>query len=315
MTQLADRAPNLVKVTEAIAAASVFQKKAVKKLLEEADETYIQFAESVCSRMLAAAQAQEPKTDHAYLAKAYLDYTKSIRTEEMYFAKEGRYRHEDFALVYQNVYGRDDYMFAYVVGLGMTQIFWPNHYAIMRFYLDQFLPLARDARNGAEIGVGHGLFHAELLRAAPHCRSVMLDISPTSLAQTRRMVAATGLDPERAEPRNVDVQKEIPLPDGSLDVLLMGELIEHLQDGERVMGELRAKMAPGGICFFTTAANAPAEDHILLFRTSGEIRDFISRTGWEVVREYLGALKGMSVEKADAEGHNLNYAAALRVKA
>jgi SAM-dependent methyltransferase len=315
MTELSQTAPNLAAVTEAIAASSVFQKKAVKRLLEEADQAYLDFAESVCRRMLEAARLQGGPAEPAYLAKAYLDYTKSIRTEEMFFAKEGRYRHQDFDLVYQNVYGRDDYMFDYVMGLGMTQIFWPNHYAIMRFYLDEFLPLAAGARTGAEVGVGHGLFHAGLLAAAGQCRTTMLDISPASLAQTKALIQASGLDPERAQARQVDVQKEIPLDDGSLDVLLMGELVEHLAEGERVMAEMAGKMAPGGCCFFTTAANAPAEDHLLLFRTSGEMRDFIARTGWEVVKEHLGTLKGMSVEKADAEGHNLNYAAALRAKA
>ena len=83
----------------------------------------------------------------------------------MYFAKEHSYRYSNFDEVYEKVYGQDDYMFNYVNGLAITQIYWPNHYKIFRFFLDNFLKqLDPNAQlNCAEIGVGHGLFHAHLL--------------------------------------------------------------------------------------------------------------------------------------------------------
>ena len=131
---------------------------------------------------------------------------------------------------------------------------------------------------------------------------------------TRRMIKATGLDPERATPVLTDVQKDIPLPDGSLDALLMGEIIEHIQYGEAVMSNMARKMAPTGRCYFSTAANSPAEDHILLFRTVEEIRSFLDHCGWTVLREHTGTVNGMSLEAAEQGGHNINYAAVLAAK-
>jgi 2-polyprenyl-3-methyl-5-hydroxy-6-metoxy-1,4-benzoquinol methylase len=205
-------------------------------------------------------------------------------------------------------------MLDYVVGLAMTQLFWRNHYQIVRFFLDHYLPLVKNFETGAEIGVGHGLFHSELLRAAPRMTTTMLDISRTSLNMTKKLISATGIDPDRANPALCDVQEAIPLPDGSLDALLMGELVEHLGDGSTFMAAIAAKMKPSGFCFFTTAANAPAEDHILLFRSTGEIRELIDRAGWDVVDEYVGTLRNMTVEEAETGGHNINYAAVLKIK-
>lgn len=311
MADIENNYPYLRRVVEEISKQSPFQKKAVLRFIKSADQRYFEFAEDLVRRMTKVIDRGEC---YDYIAKTYLWYTKTIRIEEMYFTKEDRYRYSDYDEVYEKVYSRDDYMFDYVVGLGMTQIFWPNHWDIMKFFLDNFIPRGKDFRTGAEIGVGHGVFHSEFLRGCPDMRSKLLDVSPTSLNMTRRMIAATGLDPERAEPIQCDVQKDIPLVDESLDALLMGELIEHIQEGESVMATMAKKMKKTGYCYFSTAANSPAEDHILLFRSVGEIRDFIDRTGWRVVDEHLGTINNMSVEEAEKGGHNINYAAVLAVK-
>jgi 2-polyprenyl-3-methyl-5-hydroxy-6-metoxy-1,4-benzoquinol methylase len=307
-----DLGPNLEKVVEHIAGKSVFQQKAVYRLLDSGDPEYLEFAELVVDRLNRALSNNGGV--HAYLADCYLNYTKAIRVEEMYFAKENKYRQSDFQEVYKEVYGNDDCMAGYVAGLGMTQIFWLNHYAIFRFFLDQFIPLIQGGQTGAEIGVGHGLFHSELLRLTPGLRTTLLDISPVSLNTTVKMVAAAGVDPGRTTPILCDVQENLPLEDGSLDVLLMGELIEHIQKGREVMTNLGPKMRPGGLCFFSTAANAPAQDHILLFRNTGEIRAFIADCGWKILKEQTGTINNMSLTKAESEGHNINDVAVLTRK-
>lgn len=304
-----EKYPNLSAIYEHIATSSPFQKKAVAKFWNTMDEAYFVFAESFVERLLRAVGREQ---GYRYLAEAYLAYTKQIRIEEMYFAQNKAYRHDNYDLVYEAVYAKDDYMRDYVAGLGMTQIFWPNHYAIVQFFRETFLPRVAQAKAGAEIGVGHGLFHSELLRVASGLRTVMLDVSAVSLATTKGMIEALGLDADRAEATLCDVRKGVPLADGSLDVLLLGELIEHIDDGASLMHTLAAKMKKDGLCFFTTAANAPAEDHILLFRTVGEIREFVRECGWTPQEECIGTVGGMDLEKAEAEGHNINYAAILK---
>ncbi|MFC1799094.1 methyltransferase domain-containing protein [Thermodesulfobacteriota bacterium] len=302
---------NLYGVVNEISKQSPFQKKAVLRIIENADQRYLEFADDLVQRMI---KVIDQGDCYDYIANKYLWYTKTIRIEEMYFAKEGSYRFSEYDEVYQKVYGRDDYMFDYVVGLGMTQIFWPNHWEIMKFFLDNFLPKVNQFETAAEIGVGHGVFHSELLKACPKMQSKLLDVSKTSLDVTRKMIAASGVDPSRTDPILTDVQKEIPVEDNSLDALMMGELIEHIQHGKAVMEQMSRKMKASGFCYFSTAANSPAEDHILLFRTIDEIRQFVDSTGWEIVCEHLGTLNNMSVQEAEKDGHNINYAAVLSIK-
>lgn len=309
MDQLKQKAPNFHCLVEEIRALNPLQKKSIQRIIDNADDRFLEFAESVVVRMLTAVDRGEC---FDYLAKTYLWYTKLLRIEEMHYAQEGKYRYDTYDEVYEKVYSRDDYMFDYVVGLGLSQPLWVNHYRIFRFFLDEYVPMIDWAKTGAEIGVGHGLFHAEAMRGAPQLRTTLLDISPTSLNMTRRMIAATGLDPERATPVQTDVQQDIPLDDGSLDMLLMGELIEHIEQGEQVMRTLSRKMTPQGFCYFSTAANAPAEDHILLFTTTGQIKDFVTQCDWKIVKEQVFTLGGMSEEQANAEKQTLNYCAVLQ---
>lgn len=310
MEDLSTIAPSFARVIEHVSAQNVFQKRAIARYLSTATEQDLKFADDVVRRLARASLKR--KDDPEYLAEAYVNYTKSIRAEELFFAKQGQYRQSEYKSVYDEIYGRDEVMMDYVAGLGMTQVLWPNHYAIVRFFLSQFIPSVSHASTGAEIGVGHGLFHSELLRGAPELRTRMLDVSSVSLQTTTNMIHGIGLDPLRAEPIICDVQEEIPLEMGSLDVLLAGEVVEHLEQGERVMAELTSRMKFDGYCFFTTAANAPAEDHLLLFKTTAEIRDFLGRTGWQVIKEHLGTLRGLSVEESEEGGHNINYAAILK---
>ncbi len=303
--------PNLWKVMSHIGNLSPFQKKAIFRLAETSDQRFFEFAESVVQRMLEVVDRQD---GFEYIAKTYLWYTKSIRVEEMYFSKKGEYRYKNYDEVYEKVYGRDDYMIDYVVGLGMTQIFWKNHWEIFKFFLDVFIPKVKKYKSGAEIGVGHGLFHSEFLRGCPDMTSRLLDVSPSSLKTTLKMIEATGVNPKRATPVECDIQKDIPIDDDSLDALLMGELIEHIQNGDAVMLNLAKKLKKTGYCYFSTAANSPAEDHILLFKTIDEIRFFIDKCGWKIIDEHIGTLRQMSVEEAETGGHNINYAAVLSTK-
>ena len=299
-------------MVDSVGSFSRFQRKALNRIVENSGEEFKHFAEDLIGRLEHV--AAEHGKDITFVAEAYHNYTKEIKAEELYFAKNQRYRESDFAEVYEKVYGQEAYMLHYVLALGMTQAFWANHYQIVRFYLDEFLPRISAARSGAEVGVGHGLFHAEMLKAAMKMESLMLDISPISLSVCGAMIEATGLDRNRAKPIICDIQKDVPIEDRSLDVLLLGEIVEHIENGAKLLSTLAMRMCPNGLCFFTTAANAPAPDHILLFRSVSEIRTLIEENGWSIRAESIGTLGDMPVEDAEKNGQNINYAAILDVK-
>ena len=66
---------------------------------------------------------------------------------------------------------------------------------------------------------------------------VGLDVDRDALAEA----AAIGI-----ETRWADVDEPLPFEDGSFDVVVAGELIEHLRDPDRLVAEVRRVLRPGG---------------------------------------------------------------------
>ena len=308
-----------LKVCKKIQSNSPFFEKSIEKSLSNSDVDWKKFAEQWVS-ILVNTQNKIDGSDNSdqsvtKLAKDYIDYTKMIRIEEMHYLKSKDYRYKDFNEVYERVYGNDARMQCYVTGLGMTQIFWQNHYRIVNFYINEFLPLTKGSTNFAEIGVGHGLFHYLMHKNTNFSvTSKILDVSDYAVKWTKTLLMLHGVKEDQIKITLGDVQKRIDIEDNSLDVLLLGEIIEHLKSGEDVMKKLSRKVNANGHCFFTTAANAPAEDHILLFKNVKEIRDFVSDCNWDIVKENIDTTNDVPLKTAEENLTNINYSAILKRK-
>jgi 2-polyprenyl-3-methyl-5-hydroxy-6-metoxy-1,4-benzoquinol methylase len=108
--------------------------------------------------------------------------------------------------------------------------------------------------------------HAKLLRLVGEGKRV-LDIGCSSgyLARplVRRGCKVIGIEQDEAaaeEARKVCAEVlvgdaetlELPFEHGSFDVILCGDLIEHLRDPERFLGRIRPYLLPGGLLVLTT---------------------------------------------------------------
>jgi SAM-dependent methyltransferase len=67
---------------------------------------------------------------------------------------------------------------------------------------------------------------------------VGLDIDPAALDKA----AALGIEPVRA-----NVEEPLPFEDASFEVVVAGELFEHLQFPDALVGEIRRVLRPGGV--------------------------------------------------------------------
>lgn len=105
-------------------------------------------------------------------------------------------------------------------------------------------PPARPGRTLLDIGCGGGLL-------APHLpggyRHVGVDLSAAALAQA----AQHGIEPVRAD------AAALPFTDGEFDVVVAGEVLEHVEDLEAVVGEALRVLAPAGT-FVCDTINATA---------------------------------------------------------
>ncbi len=71
-----------------------------------------------------------------------------------------------------------------------------------------------------------------------------------------------------------DVDEPLPFPDGSFDVVVLGELIEHLRFPEETVGEARRLLKPGGVLVGSTPNAFRLKNRLVFLR--GRRPDFAS---------------------------------------
>ncbi|MDP9798205.1 2-polyprenyl-6-hydroxyphenyl methylase/3-demethylubiquinone-9 3-methyltransferase [Catenuloplanes nepalensis] len=106
-------------------------------------------------------------------------------------------------------------------------------------------PASRDGAVLVDVGCGAGLL-------APHVaghgyRHVGVDLSAAALAQAR----ARGVTPVRAD------AARLPLPVAVADVVVAGELLEHVPDLPATVAELCRVLRPGGLLVLDTLNDTP----------------------------------------------------------
>ena len=105
-----------------------------------------------------------------------------------------------------------------------------------------------------------GCRYGALTRAyAPGNDVVGVDVDREALAEA----ATLGI-----ETRWADVDEPLPFDDASFDVVVAGELLEHVRDPERLVGEVRRVLRPGGR-FVASVPNA--------FRLKNRLRFLLGR--------------------------------------
>jgi cyclopropane fatty-acyl-phospholipid synthase-like methyltransferase len=243
-----------------------------------------------------------------YLAESYLTILGDTLDEQQHFRDHGRYRHSTFAEVAESVYHDRDYMDRYMYGLAITTFLWPNHVAMARF-LRRTLP--RD-RTGTylEVGPGHGFLLLAAIEVGAFDDYLGVDLSAASVEQTRTIVEhfQPGA-PVRVELRNfLDADD---LPPSSFDAIVMGEVLEHVEQPEVFLRRIAELVTDDGYVFVTTCVNAPAVDHIYLWRTTDELEDMIRSSGFTIVEPLRLPYEGKTLEESRAEQLPINVAYVL----
>jgi SAM-dependent methyltransferase len=232
----------------------------------------------------------------AEFAQGYRWTCDRLREEELFFHREGRYRLSTFAEANAEVYSNPEYMTPYVNGLLLTQTLWYNHVGTFDMFLERVLDPLDQPFDYLEIGPGHGLAVYFATRH-PRARSVSAwDVSATSLAETRSALDALGVE-RPVELTEVDILSA-NVPTSKYDLIVISEVIEHLEQPARAVRFLRQVIQPNGRLFLNVPVNSPSPDHIYLFSNPDEVVSLVEAAGFRVEAKELYATQARPIEKA-----------------
>lgn len=219
-----------------------------------------------------------------------------LRDEELFFHREGRYRRSTFESAWADVYSNHSYMKRYVNGLLISQILWYNHAATFAMLVNNVLSARTTPFDYLEIGPGHGLM-CYMAASLPNARSVEAwDVSAVSLEETRHALRTMGIS-RPISLREVDIlaAKE---PPATADIIVISEVLEHLERPDIALALLARSLAPGGMLFVNVPLNSPSPDHIYLLSHPDEVRKLVEGAGLVVQEMELFATQGQNIDKA-----------------
>jgi hypothetical protein len=96
------------------------------------------------------------------------------------------------------------------------------------------------------------------------------------------------------------------------DCIVMGEVLEHVEEPERFLRAIAERSDRNTHVFVTTCVNAPAVDHIYLFRTTGAVEELLQKSGFDIAASLNVPVTGKTLEECARQSLPINVAYVLR---
>lgn len=231
-----------------------------------------------------------------YTVESYLILIEDTLRETKYFVEHGHYRCSTFEEVSQNVYFNDDYMSKYMLGLAISGYLWTTHLKMHRNFVT-ILAQVKEGNQYLEIGPGHGQHFLEAVNTQKFNNYLGIDLSPASVKNTIDFVERFV---KKDEKHNYQVLCkdffELENED-QFDMIVMGEVLEHVEKPQKLLQKLYQVLSENGRAYITVPVNAPAIDHIYLFRTVEEVKDMVCQCGFKIIDTYIVTANEVPLEK------------------
>jgi len=246
--------------------------------------------------------------DMGYISNCYKTIVKDTINEQLYFSQNKKYRFNKFKDVAENVYFNDEYMNCYMYGLGITSYLWPNHLEILRFF-QKNIPKNKYG-NYLEVGPGHGCFFLFSINKSKFDKFIGIDISKSSIQQTKEITHY--FVPKEKQNKiklyELDFLTCAELVDNNYDAIVMGEVLEHVEKPELFLRRIFHLAKEKSYIFITTCINAPAVDHIYLWRDIETLETLINKSGFKIINSLVLPYENKTIEQCKVESLPINVA-------
>jgi 2-polyprenyl-3-methyl-5-hydroxy-6-metoxy-1,4-benzoquinol methylase len=243
------------------------------------------------------------------VAEQYLKMINDMRMEGITFKREKKYSCANQHEAYLKVYSQPHIMEYYMNALLMSQVLWNHHFKMLMFFNEQLgKPLFSNVNTVLDIGPGHGFFSYLVQSNIKTADDIdIVDISDSSLAMTKSIIG-DGNGKFRYYNRDIFNYES----DKKYDLIILGEVLEHLDHPLDILKKLSTLLSDKGMLWLTTPTNAPALDHVYLFRSKEEITDLLAEAGFKVEIEYGCYAEDVTEELAKKFDISYLYGAFLR---
>lgn len=246
--------------------------------------------------------------DMEFIVESYLFVNRMISEETLYFVKNGKYRYSSFKEVEHLVYGNPEYMGKYMTGVSISEYIWVPHMKMIRYFSQK---LSEWKGNYLEIGPGGGQYLIKAIQSGRFQKFSACDVSKTSVERSNQYLNYMGVGDFCTVVQKNFFDYSL---DEKYDCVVMGEVLEHVEQPLQMMRKINELLTDNGNAFVTTVINGPTIDHIYLFENREAILTLAKEAGFDVL-DYICVTPGdISLEKAIRKNMAIDIAMVMKRK-
>jgi 2-polyprenyl-3-methyl-5-hydroxy-6-metoxy-1,4-benzoquinol methylase len=191
-----------------------------------------------------------------------------------------------------------------------TQYLWSTHYEMFSHLKSSLAQNKSNINKYLEIGPGHGLF----LKNAIDILNKNTEMTAVDISQTSLNVSKSIIDHFYPLKDISFVNKDVLdlYMDSEFDFIVMGEVIEHVEDPELLLVKISKLLSKNGRAFLSTCVNCPAIDHVYHFHTVDEIRNMFKNCGLTIESEKVLPVEDAPMAEIVNQKITINYSAIVR---
>ncbi len=299
---------NVDLILDAIYKKSPLQKKKIESFLRSKNISFKQEFEKFLSEYIGYLNENDMTIE--YSVDSYLEMVNDMFKSQIKFMRTGEYPVSDVTDTINDIYNDESKMLSYMIGLALSQYLWSTHYEMFKHFSCSILENKGSITKYLEIGPGHGLFLKNAINVLDNdIKITAVDISKTSIKVSKSIInyfyLLKNINFVNADMLDLDINS-------TYDFIVMGEVIEHVENPESLLIKISKLLDKNGKAFLSTCVNCPMIDHVYHFRTVDEIRKMFHDCGLIIETERVLPVEELSMNEIINKKVTINYSAIVK---